>query len=173
MRDISLHILDIAENSVKAGAKNIEIIIVEDKINDLLTVEITDDGEGMETSMAEKAADPFVTSRTTRKIGMGHPLLKASAEQAEGAFTVDSVLGKGTKVKATFKLSHIDRKPLGNMTDTIIALVMFNSEVNIKYVQRCNNKEFLLDTKNFSNNGNSTNKILSIKKYLQENILTQ
>jgi anti-sigma regulatory factor (Ser/Thr protein kinase) len=169
MRDISLHILDIAENSVKAGAKNIEIIIEEDGKKDMLTVEITDDGGGMEPAMAEKVTDPFVTTRTTRKVGLGLPLLKTSVEQAEGTLTVDSVLGKGTKVKAIFKLSHIDRKPLGNMTDTILALVMFNTEVNIKYIHRYNGKEFAFDTKNFNDNGNSTNKILSIKKYLLEN----
>lgn len=165
-----MHILDIAENSVKAGAKNIEIIIEEDKKKDMLTVEISDDGEGMDSVMAEKSTDPFVTTRTTRKVGMGLPLFKTSVEQAEGTLTVDSFPGKGTKVKATFKLSHIDRKPLGNMANTILALVMFNSEVNIKYIHNLNGKEFTFDTKNFSNNGNSTGKILSIKKYLKENI---
>ena len=173
MRDISLHLLDIAENSVKAGAKNIEIIIEEDNKKDLLTVEITDDGSGMETWIAEKATDPFVTTGTTRKIGLGLPLLKTSAEQAEGTLTVDSVLGKGTKIKAVFKFSHIDRKPLGNMADTVLALVMFNSEVNVIYIYRQNGEEFIFDSKNFNDNGNSANKILSIKKYFQENILTQ
>jgi anti-sigma regulatory factor (Ser/Thr protein kinase) len=173
MRDISLHILDIAENSVKAGAKNIEIKIEENDNKDFLSIEITDDGQGMKQDMAEKVTDPFVTTRTTRKVGMGLPLLKASAEQAEGSLTIDSVLGKGTKIKAVFKLSHIDRKPLGNMTDTIIALVMFNSETNIKYIHKRNNKEFIFDSKNFNNNGNSTNNILYIKKYLQKNNLIQ
>jgi anti-sigma regulatory factor (Ser/Thr protein kinase) len=172
MRDISLHILDIAENSVKAGAKNIEIIIEEDTKKDLLNIEINDDGTGMKPEIAENVTDPFVTTRTTRKVGLGLPLLKNSAEQAEGSLKVDSVLGKGTKIKAVFKLSHIDRKPMGNMADTILALVMFSNEVNIKYTHRQDGKEFTFDTENFDDNGNSTNKILSIKKYLQENILT-
>ena len=154
MRDISLHILDIAENSVKAGAKNIEIIIEEDTKKDLLNIEINDDGTGMKPEIAENVTDPFVTTRTTRKVGLGLPLLKNSAEQAEGSLKVDSVLGKGTKIKAVFKLSHID------------------NEVNIKYTHRQDGKEFTFDTENFDDNGNSTNKILSIKKYLQENILT-
>lgn len=170
MRDISLHILDIAENSVKAGARNIYIMIEEDTVKNLLTLEISDDGKGMSRELAEKASDPFVTSRTTRKVGFGISLLKNAANAADGDLTIQSKVNEGTTVRAWFKYDHIDRKPLGNMTDTIIALVMFSSEVNIKYIHRSCKKEFILDTKNFSDNRNSAGKILSIKKYLKENI---
>lgn len=177
MRDLSLHILDIAENSIKAGASRIDIKIIEDSAKNLLTVEITDDGKGMEPEFAETASDPFVTSRTTRKIGLGLPLLKAAAEIANGKLIIDSVSGKGTKVKADFQLNHIDRKPLGNMGETILALVANNPETNIKYLHKQNGKQFAFDSKDFTEsiNGadlNLSDILLKIKKYFKENSIT-
>jgi anti-sigma regulatory factor (Ser/Thr protein kinase) len=178
VRDLSLHILDIAENSIKAGAGRIDITIIEDSAKNLLTVEITDDGRGMEPEFAETAADPFVTSRTTRIVGLGLPLLKASAEIANGNLTIDSVSGKGTKVTANFQLNHIDRKPLGNMGETILALVANNPETEIKYLHRKNGKQFSFNSKEFTKtingkNFNLSETLLKIKKYFKENSLTQ
>lgn len=147
MRDISLHILDIAENSVKADAQNIVIVVDEDIIKNLLTLQITDDGKGMKEEMAKKADDPFVTSRTTRKVGLGIPLLKEAAKAAGGGLKVTSEENKGTKIKAWFKYDHLDRKPIGNTAETIITLILMNPDTDIRYVHRKNGEEFVFDTK--------------------------
>ena len=147
MRDISLHILDIAENSVKAGAKNIIILVDENIEKNELTLEITDDGRGMKQELAEKAADPFVTSRTTRKVGLGISLLKEAAKAADGGLKILSKENKGTKIKAWFKYDHLDRKPLGNIAETIISLILMSADAEISYIHRKNGEEFIFDTK--------------------------
>ncbi len=147
MRDISLHILDIAENSVKAGAKNIYIIIEEDTVKNMLTLEISDDGKGMSKELAEKASDPFVTSRTTRKVGLGISLLKNAANAADGDLKIISKLNEGTKIKAWFKYDHPDRKPIGNIAETIISLILMSPGTEISYLHRKNDEEFNFNTK--------------------------
>jgi len=147
VRDISLHILDIAENSVKAGAKNIIILVNEDIKKNELTLEITDDGRGMKQELAEKAADPFVTSRTTRKVGLGISLLKEAAKAAEGGLKILSKENEGTKIRAWFKYDHLDRKPLGNIAETIISLILMSADAEISYIHRKNGEEFIFDTK--------------------------
>ena len=173
MRDLSLHILDIAENSINAGAKNIEIGIDENIKKDLLTVNISDDGIGMDAEMKEKVTDPFVTSRTTRRVGLGLPLLKLAAEIANGKLRIESVKGKGTKITATFQLSHIDRKPIGKVSDTILTLVAGNPEVNIKFRHKRNGYEFDFCSLEFyekkrSEGLSSTEIIMMVKKHLNE-----
>ena len=123
MEDLSLHILDVAENAITAGAENISIVVQDDVARDLLTIEITDDGKGMGEDALEKASDPFYTTRTTRKVGLGLALLKEAAAMANGQVDIRSAPNRGTTVRATFQLSHIDRKPLGKMADTITALL--------------------------------------------------
>ena len=147
MRDISLHILDIAENSVKAGAKNINIRINEDENKNLLTLEISDDGSGMSKDFADKAHNPFVTSRTTRKVGMGISLLKNAANAAEGDLKIETEENKGTKIRAWFKYDHIDRKPIGNIAETIISLILMSPDIELKYTHIKNSEEFVFDTK--------------------------
>ena len=174
MRDISLHILDISENSINAGAKNICIKILEDKKKNLLKVEISDDGEGMDKEFTKKVSSPFVSTRTTRKIGLGLPLLKAAAEMANGRLVIDSLTGKGTRITATFQLDHVDRKPVGSMSQTILALAANNHKINIKYIRKQNGKKFIFDTGIFGNKAednslNISNRLLNIKKYLKEN----
>jgi anti-sigma regulatory factor (Ser/Thr protein kinase) len=171
---ISLHILDIAENSINAGAKNITIKIIEEKKKNLLTVEISDDGKGMDKEFIEKVISPFVTTRTTRKVGLGVPLLKAAAEIANGKLVIDSSPGKGTKITAAFQLDHVDRKPIGSMTQTILALAASNPEIHIKYIRKQNGKKFIFDTGIFckmtdENNLDVSKRLLNIKKYLKEN----
>lgn len=124
MREIALHLLDIAENSVAAQAKTITIAVCEDLQNDRLTASIQDDGVGMDEETAARVIDPFVTSRTTRKVGLGIPLLKAAAEACEGSLTIESALGKGTTLTVEFQLSHIDRMPLGDLACTVLTLVV-------------------------------------------------
>jgi anti-sigma regulatory factor (Ser/Thr protein kinase) len=133
MEDLSLHILDVAENAITAGAENISIVVQEDVARDLLTIEITDDGKGMGEDALEKASDPFYTTRTTRKVGLGLALLKEAAAMANGQVDIRSAPNRGTTVRATFQLSHIDRKPLGKMADTITALLATRSDINISY----------------------------------------
>ena len=147
MEDLSLHILDIVENSVAAKADRIEIRISEDINRDLLSVEVIDNGEGMDEGTVKKALDPFYTTKTVRRFGLGLPLLSEAAKAANGRLSISSKKGKGTRVRADFQYSHIDRQPLGRMGHTIVALVMGNPEVDFIYVHKKNSHEYCLDTK--------------------------
>ena len=119
MTEISLNILDVAQNSISAGAKLIEISVVADIKSDTLTVVIKDNGCGMDEEKLKKVIDPFFTTRTTRKVGLGIPFYKLAAENTGGTFNITSQLGLGTTVTAVFGLSHIDRMPLGDINFTI------------------------------------------------------
>ncbi len=130
MREIALHLLDIAENSVAAQAKTICISVFEDLLNDRLRVEVQDDGKGMDPELVARVTDPFVTSRTTRKVGLGIPLLKAAAEACNGFLQIDASTGQGTKLAAEFQRSHIDRMPLGDLPGTILTLVVAYPEIH-------------------------------------------
>ena len=147
MKDLSLHILDIVENSIAASADKIEIRITEDKKKDLLSVEIIDNGAGMDKEIQQKALDPFYTTKTVRRFGFGLSLLSEAAKAANGQFSIQSEKGKGTKVKADFQASHIDTKPLGDMDQTIITLVIGNPEIDLIYVHKKNNQKYSLDTR--------------------------
>ena len=130
MREISLHILDIAENSVAAGADQIQIRVYENHVNDVMELVIADNGKGMDAQTVAQVIDPFFTSRTTRKVGLGIPLLKAAAEACDGAFNIDSSPGKGTIIEVNFKYSHIDRMPLGDLSSTFVSLLVAYPETN-------------------------------------------
>ncbi|MCX6143897.1 MAG: ATP-binding protein [Ignavibacteriales bacterium] len=173
MEDLSLHILDIAENSVNAGARNISIVIQEDVHLDRLTIEIGDDGKGMSAEVAQRATDPFYTTRTTRRIGMGLPLLKEAAEMANGKLEIRSVPNSGTTIKATFQLSNIDRKPLGNMAETITALLATEHQVNILYRHSRGGKNVTFDSKHVENQLgdillNSIEALSLVRTYLEQ-----
>lgn len=145
MRELALHLLDIAENSVSANARNIHIEVFEDYQNNRLYMSVTDDGRGMDAETVAKVADPFITSRTTRKVGLGIPLLKASAEACNGCLTIQSQLQKGTRVTATFEHGHIDRMPLGDIASTFITLLIGSPEVHWIFTYRVNQSEFVFD----------------------------
>ncbi len=147
MEDLSLHILDIAENSITAGARTITIALTEDSFQDLLTIELTDDGRGMPAEVSERAADPFYTTRTSRKVGLGLALLREATSMADGTFELCSAPHAGTTVKATFRYSHIDRKPLGNMVETISALLCSTAEVNVLYIHIRDGRKVVFDSK--------------------------
>lgn len=136
MKELSLNILDIAQNSVKAGATRIEILL--ERRGALLSVAITDDGKGMSPEFAAAAADPFTTTRTTRKVGMGLPLFKLAAEQTGGTMAIDSRQGEnhGTRVSATFHTDHVDCEPLGDVASTITTLLQGNPEIELTYIWR-------------------------------------
>lgn len=147
MLELASHILDIAENSVRAGAKLIKISIDEDSKSDLLTIEIKDNGHGMSREILHKALDPFYTTKTVRRVGLGLPLLKDAAERSGGTFHLESQKNSGTTVKATFGLHHLDRQPLGAIINIIIILIISNSDVDFFYKHRHNDRRFRLDTR--------------------------
>jgi len=151
MEDLSLHILDIAENSINAGARNISIVVEEELHLDRLTIEIADDGKGMSAEVTERAADPFYTTRKTRRIGMGLALLKEAAAMANGGLEIRSLPNSGTTVRATFQLNNIDRKPLGNMAETITALLATENQVNILYRHSRGANTVIFDSKHLEN----------------------
>ena len=142
MKTISDHILDIVQNSVRAKATLIEIIVEEDKKNDLCALKIKDNGCGMEEEILRKATNPFFTSRNTRKVGLGLSLLKQNAEQAGGSFQIYSEPQKGTELKAEFRLSNIDRQPLGDIWDTYFFTMLSNPEIDLVYSHKTNKGDF-------------------------------
>lgn len=127
MRDLSMHVLDIAQNSVKAEARTVSIDFDVDG-GGWLTIVFTDDGCGMSADFLARVADPFTTTRTTRKVGLGIPLLKENAELTGGGVTIESKVGEGTTLTARFLLTHIDCPPMGQMCDTLLTLVLLNPE---------------------------------------------
>lgn len=143
MRDISLHILDIVENSLRAGANLIHIDITADEQQDTLTVTIEDNGSGMSAEMLERVRSPFTTTRTTRNVGLGIPLLMTGCESTGGCLSIESALGEGTKLTAVYGLSHIDRPPLGDIAETVASLVLANPQVDFVFtVSRGESFEF-------------------------------
>lgn len=146
MNELSLYILDLTENSIHADSKLVKLTIIEDNNLDLLNILIEDDGRGMSEETLNKVTDPFFTTRTTRKVGLGIPLFKELCELCEGSFDIKSTLGVGTKIDAKFKLSSIDLPPLGNIVDTFYALAANENNVDIEFCYRKNNKEFKVNT---------------------------
>ena len=147
MEDLSLHILDIAENATAAGATLVEISIRKSTQRDVLELTIKDNGRGMDRQMLEKVRDPFVTTRTTRRVGLGLPLLAAAAERCDGKLAVEAGTLGGTEVTATFRYSHIDRAPMGDMASTMATLLMGNPQVDFVYTHVIDSQEFILDTR--------------------------
>jgi len=147
MKDLSSHILDIVQNSIRAKAVLIQIEITELPEKDRLIITISDDGKGMTKEQMHQATDPFYTSRTTRKVGLGLSLLKQNAEMTGGTFYLESEPGKGTKVTAEFGLSHFDRPVMGDLTGTLLLLIC--SVGNIEYVfhHQTPTGNFKLDTR--------------------------
>ncbi len=145
MRELSLHLLDIAENSISAGAKRIKISVMEDSNTDLLQMTVEDNGKGMTPEMVAQVTDPFITSRTTRKVGLGIPLLKAAAEACNGSLIVNSELGAGTTLSVNFQRSHIDRMPIGDLVTTILNLIVSNPLIHWVFEYRFNEKQAIFD----------------------------
>jgi histidine kinase/DNA gyrase B/HSP90-like ATPase len=170
MEDLSLHILDIVENSTSAEADRIEISISRDADRDLLEIVIRDNGLGMDREMLERATDPFVTTRTTRSVGLGMPMLAQAAREAGGTFKVTSEPGKGTEVRATFQASHIDLKPIGDMTSTMVSLIAGNPDVDFIYASDLDGEETVLDTAMIRAelNGSATMNHPAVLKFIRE-----
>ena len=147
MRELSLNVLDIAQNSIVAGATLITLSVIEDTESDRLTLVIADNGRGMTSEQLEQVRDPFYTTRSTRKVGMGVPLFRMAAEMAGGELTIQSTIGQGTVVTATFGLTHIDRMPLGDMAGTVSTLIRLNPHLDFVYRHKVDDRSFELDTR--------------------------
>ncbi len=147
MNELSLHILDICQNSIKANAKLIEIIVTEDTNENLFTIKIIDNGFGMNKKTLSEVADPFFTTRTTRKVGLGVSLFKMATEMAEGNLKITSTINIGTKIIATFQHNHIDRAPLGDIEDSLSILILNEKMIDIYYHHDYNKKTYIFDTR--------------------------
>jgi len=171
MKDLSMHIMDIVQNSIVAKATVIQIDIVEDIIDDSFTIMIKDNGKGMDAEMLKNVTDPYCTSRTTRKVGLGIPLLKQSAELTGGQFAIESELGKGTTLSARFVHSSIDRQPLGDIAGTIVLTASANPSIEFIYTHTINNRSYCFDTREVKEVlGDIPISNLEIIKYLREMI---
>ncbi|MCK9625516.1 MAG: ATP-binding protein [Bacteroidales bacterium] len=146
MNDLAMHILDIVQNSISAGAKWIEISVIENLVRDILNIIIKDNGKGMSAETVQKVTDPYFTSRTTRKVGLGIPLLKQSAIQSGGDISIESEVGKGTTIRANFVHSNIDRPPLGDLANAYVLLMSANPELNIVLNYSYNDNNYSIST---------------------------
>lgn len=171
MRELSLHILDIVQNSVRAQAKLVDIDI--SVKNGYLNIKITDDGVGMDKDFLERVTNPFTTTRTTRNVGLGLPLLKQSAEMANGKFYIKSELNVGTEVFASYQLDNIDRVPLGDLVSTIVTLLSPDTDFIWHYA--INGKKFDFDTREIKKELqnvpiDSPEILMFLREFLKENI---
>jgi signal transduction histidine kinase len=146
MEDLSLHILDIVENAIEAEARTIEIIVTENTVQNLLSIEINDDGKGMDEATLAKILNPFFTTKTVRRVGLGLPLLKQAAETAGGELKIESKPGQGSHVFASFQLNHIDRQPLGDIAKTLKLLLATHPELRFIYKHHYDDEELCFDS---------------------------
>ena len=146
MNDLSMHILDIIQNSLSAGASRIGLAVREDIVHNLLTITIKDNGKGMTPEQVARVTDPFFTSRTTRKVGMGLPLYRQTAEQSGGALEVESEVGVGTAVTATFGYDHIDRPPMGDLANAVVLMMSANPNHLFRFTYTYNDRTWSIDT---------------------------
>ena len=149
MQELSLNVLDVAENSVRADASLVEITVEEDTAAGWLTIVILDNGRGMTPEQVQTVIDPFYTTRTTRKVGLGVPFFRMAAQLSGGDLTIQSRVGEGTAVTATFGLTSIDRMPLGDINGTIATLVQCNPGIDWLYTRRKDGREMVMDTRQF------------------------
>lgn len=171
MEDISLHILDIVENSITAGAKNVSIKIVEDRKEDLLELEIQDDGKGMDEKLVRQVTDPFVTTKVGKKTGFGLALLAEAAKSAGGSFSVESKKGEGTVIHSSFQYEHWDRKPMGNIKETLLCLIVSNPDIHFTCTYRKENKIYKVDTEMLKKKaGKASRNLPQWIRFLKENL---
>ena len=147
MRELSLNVMDVAQNSVRAQASVVRITVNESEKDDRLSIEIADDGCGMSEEQVRQVIDPFFTTRTTRKVGLGVPLFKLSAEQTGGSFDIKSKLGEGTTTTAVYVSSHMDMTPLGDINSTVKILIQCNPQIDFVFTHSTDLGSFTLDTR--------------------------
>jgi anti-sigma regulatory factor (Ser/Thr protein kinase) len=146
LKELSLHLLDLVQNSIEAGASKIEIKIDEDFKRDILLIEVSDNGRGMSEEQITEVLDPFYTTRKTRHIGLGLPLLLEACRRCDGNLEIHSHPGKGTTIQATFRHSHIDRAPLGNIPSVLMAVLFAENKTDWLYIHKVNQEEFRLES---------------------------
>ena len=178
MRELSLNVMDIAQNSISAGASLITLEVEEDLTRDLLRISVKDNGRGMTPEQVQNVTDPFYTTRTTRNVGLGVPLFKMEAEMTGGHFTIDSTVGVGTDLTAVFHPSSVDMIPLGDINGTVQLLVTGNPERDFLYSRRYKDhggeRGFALDTRELREvlvgevALNAPEVVLWVKDYLEE-----
>ncbi len=174
MREISLNILDIAQNSISAQASLIQITIEEDTALQRLTVSIEDNGCGMSEEKVKSVTNPFYTTRTTRKVGLGIPFFKMAAEMTGGSFDIASSEGVGTRLSAVFCTGHIDCMPLGDVNSTVCTLIQCNPSIDFVYTYWCDGCAFTADTRRFKEILNGvpieTAEVMAfVRSFLEEN----
>lgn len=168
-----MHMMDIVQNSLRAGAQSIGIGI-EEKSNDrTLMLRVTDDGMGMSREGLERLDDPFFTTRNTRRVGLGIPFLKMTSEQAGGGLSISSEVGKGTCIEAVYRTDNPDCLPLGDVAGYLALLLKANPEVAFRFTYRNDGTEFVMDTEELEAQGidrDDAGMLSAIKEYVQENI---
>jgi hypothetical protein len=173
MREISLHLIDVIQNSIEAGSTLISIFIEEDTNLNLLRIQVKDNGCGISEDDLSKVVDPFYTSRKSRKVGLGISLFEAACKRCDGSLSINSVKGKGTEVIATFKHNHIDRAPIGRIEDTIVTSLL-NKNIDIFYCHKKDGREFIFDSRDIKKivEGEICNPdvLKWIREYIRENI---
>ncbi|MCK9202843.1 MAG: ATP-binding protein [Bacteroidales bacterium] len=147
MKDLAMHILDILQNSLRANATKIDLDIDEVTTANQLIIAVSDNGKGMSEEVCEKVTDPFYTSRTTRKVGLGLPLLKQNAEQTGGSLRIESEEGLGTRVTATFILNHIDRPEMGDIAGALVLTITANPDIEFSYRHRKDMQSYTFNTR--------------------------
>lgn len=141
-----MNILDISQNSVKAGATHIDIKVRESVVHDVVSIEVSDNGCGMSDELLESVIDPFVTTRTTRKVGLGIPLVRQLTLDTDGRFDLRSKVGEGTVLFAEFRLSHLDRPPIGDISSTLVTLISSAPNIRYVYTHVTDTGDFVFDT---------------------------
>ena len=147
MRELSLNVMDVAQNSVRAKASLVEISVEESDRDDSMVITISDNGCGMTEEQVQQVTDPFFTTRTTRKVGLGVPLFKLSAEQSGGSFDIRSRIGEGTTTTARYVKSHVDMTPLGDINSTVEIFIRCNPDIDLVFTHRTDLGELRLDTR--------------------------
>ncbi len=175
MQELSLNILDIAQNSVRAGASLIEISVIKQTEDKRLIIVIEDNGCGMNEEQVKRVIDPFFTTRTTRKIGLGIPFFKMTAEMTGGSFQIQSTPNVGTRVEAEYCYTHLDMLPLGDVPATVVTLISGSPEIDFVFRYAVNEETFTLDTREvrqmLEDVQINSNEILAfLKQMLEENI---
>ena len=174
MVDLAMHMMDIAQNSIRAEAKNIEISFIENNTENTLIFAVKDDGTGMSPETVAKLSDPFFTFRTTRKVGLGVPFLKMTCEQTDGKLEIKSEIGIGTEIRAIYKTNHPDCIPLGDLAGYMILLLIGNPGINFKFLYQLDDEKFEMSTSELADNriDDLSNAQMSsaVKEYIRENL---
>ena len=175
MQDLSLHLLDIVENSIRAKASVVKITIEENIKANHFKMIVEDNGTGMSSTFVKQITDPFVTTRTTRKVGLGLPLLKQNCIMSGGTLEISSEVGKGTVVTAVMQYDHIDRLPIGDMASSMCVLIQANPTVDFIYTHRYNDQAFILSTREIKETLedvpiNELEIVEWLKQYITENL---